>query len=75
MEKEQEIVDTEYTFDIVYNFLLKHKKFFSSSEIMKQCNLNKTQYYNTLEQLKKMKLIEVRIDMKDFRKKYYKAKE
>ena len=71
-EEEQ---DTRYTFDIVFSYLVKKKDFVSSQQIMDECKLGKTQYYNTLTQLKKMRLIEVKIDMADFRKKYYKAKQ
>lgn len=64
---------TEYTFDIVYRFMCKHKEFISSTLIMEHCDISKTQFYNALDQLRKLKLIEVKVDMRDFRKKYYRA--
>lgn len=63
----------EYTFDIVYRFMCRHKDFISSTLIMEHCDISKTQFYNALDQLRKLKLIEVKVDMGDFRKKYYRA--
>ena len=74
MEEEvSKFIKSEYTFEVVYKFMVKHKDFISSNDIMSNCEISKTQFYNALDQLKKLKLIEVKVDMGDLRKKYYRA--
>lgn len=73
-EEKIEKVEPEYTLDVVYRFMVKHGEFISSQEIMDRCNISRTQFYNALDQLRKLSLVEVKVDMNDFRKKYYRAK-
>lgn len=70
---EEQIEKTEYTFEVMYKFMVRTDDFISSQDIMDECKLSKTQFYNALDQLRKLNLIEVRVDMNDFRKKYYRA--
>jgi len=68
------VVKREYTLDIVFKYMVEKDDFVSSKSIMEGCEISRTQFYNALEQLKKMRLIDVKVDMNDFRKKYYRAK-
>jgi predicted transcriptional regulator len=67
------ITSDVYTWEEMYNFLLQKDDWHSSSHIMEQCQLSRTQFYNALNQLRTLKLIQVKVDMNDFRKKYYRA--
>jgi len=72
-EEESNIQSGEYAWETVYEFLLVYDDWISSNDIMKKCNISRVQFYSSLDQLRRLRLIEVKVDMKDLRKKYYKA--
>ena len=67
------IVESEYKWKKIYEFLLKVDEPVPATVLQNLLNMSRTEFYNAMKWLRAMKLIEVELDPNDMRKHLYKA--